>query len=151
MAGVASDSGGTDIELPLAPIIDCFVVLIAFLLISAAYVSVSIFDATVAVVEETSNPSEVTSGVLASIEVKLDGTYEIVLTGDVNERHTIAHQTQLEDQKKELDLKLREIKAKHEGIKNLTVKADNTMVYRDVVNVMEVARVYYPQLLLGGF
>lgn len=151
MAGVASDSGGTDIELPLAPIIDCFVVLIAFLLISAAYVSVSIFDATVAVVEETSNPSEVTSGVLASIEVKADGTYEIALTGDVNEHHTIAHQTNIEDQKKELDAKLKEIKTQHDDIKNVTVKADNTMVYRDIVNVMEVARAHYPQILLGGF
>jgi len=151
MAGAVDSSNGGDIELPLAPIIDCFVVLISFLLISAAYVSVGIFSADVAIVEQTSNPSEVTTGIMASLEVAENGDYKIVLSGDVNETYDVPKSGSVSDQKEVLDSKLKELKTKYETVKNITLKAANTIPYKDLVNAMEVARIYYPQILLGGF
>jgi biopolymer transport protein ExbD len=151
MAGAIDSSSGTDVELPLAPIIDCFVVLISFLLISATYVSVSIFNADVAIVEQTSNPSEVTTGILASLEVTENGDYRIVLSGDVNESYEVPKKRSIKEQKAELDIKLKELKTKYETVRNITLKAANNIPYKDLVNAMEVARVYYPQILLGGF
>ena len=46
-----------DFDLNLAPIIDCFTVLITFLLISASYISINIIEASVASVEVSSEPS----------------------------------------------------------------------------------------------
>ena len=40
-----SRGGSLDFELNLAPIIDCLVVLITFMLASASFLSISIFDA----------------------------------------------------------------------------------------------------------
>ena len=152
MAGAVDSGSGTDVDLPIAPIIDCFVVLIAFLLVSAAYVSVSIFNADVAIVEESSNPSEVTAtGVMAAIEVTEAGAFKILLTGDVSETIEIPKKDSMKEQKVELDTKLKEIKSRFADIKNITIKADSKVVYKTIVSAMEVARVYYPQILLGGF
>ena len=47
-AGNFEGSGGQDFELNLASLIDCFTVLITFLLASASFLSVGILDAGVA-------------------------------------------------------------------------------------------------------
>ncbi|RYZ61531.1 MAG: hypothetical protein EOP09_19835, partial [Proteobacteria bacterium] len=45
-------AGSLEFDLNLAPIIDCFTVLITFLLVSASFLSVSIFDAGFTPVEQ---------------------------------------------------------------------------------------------------
>src|SRR3954454_525427 len=47
-AGVSGGNGSQDFELNLASIIDCFTVLIAFMLASASFLSIGILDAGVA-------------------------------------------------------------------------------------------------------
>ena len=56
----AGGGGGEgDVELNLAPIVDCFTVLIAYLLVSMSFISLSIFEAGVAATSPESASVEV--------------------------------------------------------------------------------------------
>ncbi len=139
-----------DFELNLASIIDCFTVLIAFLLVSASFVSIGVLDAEVA-----ASGSEVTekedSPVQLVIDLKSDRSILVYLSGQINRIHRIQAKTRGEWNFDALTDRLAIVKGEWPALKSATLLADNKVAYRDVVKSMEVARLAVPTVNLGGF
>src|ERR1700722_17864850 len=78
-----SHAGEMDFELNLASIIDCFTVLITYLLVSASFITLGVLDVTVAVpamAQETAKNDEPPK-LIVSIELGADQLLEIRTTG----------------------------------------------------------------------
>ena len=52
-AAISDNNSNQDFEINLAPIIDCFTVLITYLLVSASFLSLAVFDVEVAINQPT--------------------------------------------------------------------------------------------------
>lgn len=139
-----------DFDLNLAPIIDCFTVLIAFVMISTAFASVGILEA--GMVTGGAQPIERTG---PEVKVRLDlqksGAAELHLIG--KESHDLAIPAKgagLLDHEA-IAKQLIQLKTRWPGINQLTLAAANDVPYRDVVAAMETARKTIPGIALGGF
>src|SRR5437588_4073509 len=79
-------TSGQDFDLNLAPIIDCLTVLIAFVLISASYLSVGILEAGVAASGATQQV-DVSSPVSLAIDLRRDHSILVTLSGKSHRSH----------------------------------------------------------------
>ncbi len=167
MASVSSgDENSQDVELNLAPIIDCFMVLITFLLVSASYVSLFILDVTLAPVaqevpitenEEPPPPQEEAEKkkeVQVEIELKTDGTLVTSISGA--ETNTVTLTRSLAGQKdpqqvRQFEEQMKALKEKWSDTKKVTVKGEGKVPYWELVWVMESVRPIFPEVMLGGF
>lgn len=156
MSHVSSESSGKggsqDFDLNLAPIIDCLVVLIAFMLASATFLSIGILDAGIA-----AGGAEAKTATLPSInvELKLEAGYELKLSvsGKVSRKITLspASSTKPEWNEGAITNELADLKAKYPDLAGLTIEAGNNVEYADVIRVMEISRKTVPNVMLGGF
>lgn len=135
-----------DFELNIASIIDCFVVLIAFVLISTSFFSIGIIDAEVA--SGGAATSENTGGLV--IELKSD--HSIRVRSDSNREVRIASRDSGKSWNFEsLTATLQSMKEKTPELRSAILVADNSVAYRDVMASMEVAKGQVPSVNLGGF
>ena len=130
-----------DFELNIASIIDCFVVLIAFILVSTSFFSIGIIDAEIA---GASDDAAVASNV-THVVIELKADHSIVLkTGSAGQ-----HSTRIAGEN--LAAALEKLAAKDPELKSAIVVADNSVSYRDIMASMEVAKGKIAQVNLGGF
>jgi biopolymer transport protein ExbD len=138
-----------DFELNLASIIDCFTVLIAFMLASAAYLSIGILDAGVAAAGATAS-SEKPPAVNVTVELDQDQKMVVKLSGKVT--NTIPIEAQGGKWNYEaLTQNLTSTHSRFNDVNAVTLTANNAIAYKDVVKTMEVIRKTMPVVLLGGF
>jgi biopolymer transport protein ExbD len=149
-AGVGSGGGNSqDFELNLASIIDCFTVLIAFMLASASFLSIGILDAGVAAAGAQVAPGT-PPAINIAVEVGTGNKLTVKLTGKVTSNQVI----QPVDGKLDyvsLTRSLASTHAKFSDVNALTLTAGNEVEYRDVIKTMEEIRKTVPVVLLGGF
>jgi biopolymer transport protein ExbD len=133
-------SGSTDFELNLAPIIDCMVVLIAFLLVSLSYLSIHLLDAGIdagAVAEAQPDPNKKTLEIRMAqdggIEIKKEGAPLVKVSVD-DMQQTIA-----------------KILEQDPRYKTATIDADDSVQYEQIVKVMDGVRKQIPSIVLSGF
>jgi biopolymer transport protein ExbD len=158
-ANFGSDSGGDsqDFDINLAPIIDCFVVLITFMLVSASFLSVGLLDAGVSA--GSPSTTQAPPPVQIEIELKSNRLLEIKVSGKESRNlqiNGIPAKTPTVDSQNEWDLitlatKLGELKTAWPTAQGLTLKASDTVDYQSVVLVMDQVRKTHPAVLLGGF
>jgi biopolymer transport protein ExbD len=147
--GPIEGSQSQEVDLNLAPILDAFVVLIAFMLASASFLSIGILDAGVAA--PSSAPLDTTPPpVNISITIKGQDRFYIEVTGKAKQNITIAA-TANGLNYGELKSHLTQIKNQWPTVDALTLSADNRIEYRKVVKAMDEARKVIPVVLLGGF
>lgn len=137
-----------DFELNLASIIDCFVVLIAFVLISTSFFAIGIVDAEVASAGATDSVMD--DGGLV-IELKAD--HSIVLRSNLSRN---ADRIAAKNSGKAWDFEamtasLQALKDKMPELKSAILMADNSVSYRDVMHSMELAKTKVSNVNLGGF
>jgi biopolymer transport protein ExbD len=149
-AGVSSGDGGQDFELNLASIIDCFTVLISFMLVSASFISIGILDAGVAAAGASASDSAPPPPVNISIELKPGHAATLHVTGKETSNKEIPSAAGNWDEEL-LTKQLGAFKARWPQINAITLTAANTVEYKDVVHSMEVIRKTIPVVLLGGF
>jgi biopolymer transport protein ExbD len=139
-----------DFELALAPIIDSFVVLIAFMLISASFLSIGILDAGVAASGEISSNEK---GPAVSVTVKLNpnGVMKINLSGASSITHNVGAQKDGTYDFEGLDKKLGSIKKTWPKLSAATLVASDAVNYKVVIQAMEATRKTLPFVVLGGF
>src|SRR4051812_27404214 len=89
-AGVGQTEGGQDFDINLAPIIDCFTVLISFMLASASFLAIGVFEASVAA--NSGAPNAATKPPAIRIEIELGMRNEILLNveGKMNLKKKLA-------------------------------------------------------------
>jgi biopolymer transport protein ExbD len=153
-AGIETGGGGRgaqsqDFELNLASIIDAFTVLIAFMLASASFLSIGILDAGVAAAGATANAGTPPS-INVTIELSPDNKMMVKTTGKTQASTAIASKTGAWDYET-LTQTLGGLKTKYPDVNAVTLVADNTVQYKDVVKAMEITRKTLPVVLLGGF
>lgn len=151
MVGGDSGSGksrGQDFDLNLAPIIDCFTVLIAFMLVSASFLAIGIIDAGVAAGGEEAKSSAPPPPVNVSVRIESDGTMKVTLSGAENSEHRIASADKGLD---DLTSRLQGYHKKWPALAAVTLEAADGVEYGTVIRTMERVRKTIPVVMLGGF
>ena len=137
-----SRGGPLDFDLNLAPIIDCFTVLITFMLASASFLSISIFDAGFTPAEAQGDPTP--PPITVTLDLKKNGSLQIVTKGKLDSRNTFANADEAAEA-------LRQLKEKYPGLESVTITADREVEYESIVKAMEKARKNNLSMVLGGF
>jgi biopolymer transport protein ExbD len=139
-----------DFELNIASIIDCFTVLIAFMLASTAFISIGILDAGVAAAGATAADNSAPPPVNISLELTKDKGMMIKVAGKTNATHTVAAKDGTWNIT-EMNEKLKGLHQQWPTVNAITLTADNAVEYKDVVQTMDSVRKTIPVVLLGGF
>ncbi len=139
-----------DFELNLASIIDCFTVLIVFMLASAAFVSIGILEAGVAAAGASALPGT-PPPVQVMLELRKGGAFAVKVSGKETRNLPIAASPGGTRDYASLETQLTSIKSRWPAAEATTVTADPDVEYQDIVKSMESARKSFPVVLLGGF
>ncbi len=133
-----------DFELNLAPIIDCLVVLIAFLMVSLSYLSIQMLDA--GITSPGGAVQSVSKGL--SLDVKIMGEDKIKVTLQ-RDNKTIEKSDVLVG---DLDSKLKAVMATLDSKpETALLSADDEIPYEKVIYVMDQVRNHVPKVQLSGF
>jgi biopolymer transport protein ExbD len=149
-AGASSEEGEDGFELNLAPIIDCFTVLITYLLVSASFLSLSMLEVATPQISDSQEavPLQNTpQPVSLTLFITEKAVVRFILTGP----HAKTWNVEALDQKLDEAVLSQEIeKAKSFAVlKDVTVKADRFVLYRDVAKVVEKAKLFFPTVFVG--
>ncbi len=156
-AGVSSGGSGKpgsqsqDFELNLASIIDCFTVLVTFLLASSAFLAIGILDAGIAAGGATTPDNKAPPSVQVAVDLMPGHKMELRVTGKVSQTVSIAAATGNAWDYARLNSELSQIKAKFPDVSGVTLKAEESIEYGEVISSMEAIRRSIPAVLLGGF
>jgi biopolymer transport protein ExbD len=156
VSSVAADGGHSrkrgdapqDIELNIASIIDCFVVLITYLLISASFISLGVLDVSVATPVPPTNSSAAGASDSLTIELAKDKGVQVSISGKSSAQFSIPPKDGSLDFER-LQQQLAEVKQKWPDLQSALVTADNTAEYKELVKVIETARSAVPSVSLG--
>lgn len=150
----AGKATNQDFELNLAPVIDCFTVLIAFIMVSTTYAAIGIMDAGVAAGGE-SKASATPPPVQITVEMKVDRSLRVKVSGKANRDVPVAplkgEGGAADWNHKAMNEQLAGLRASWPAVGVVTLVADNTIPYKDVIGTMEAVRKTMPSILLGGF
>lgn len=147
MSSVGSDQEGGDVELNLAPIIDCFTVLITYLLLSASFISLGMLDVSV--------PSDVgvmdtpTPDVAVTIILSKNGEIKLKEEGTRNHSETIPANTEGTWDYDTLATQLKTIHEQFPSLEGGLLTADDTVNYRNIVKAVETIKTFLPQVSLS--
>lgn len=139
--------GDQEVDLNLAPIIDCFTVLITYLLVSASFIALSVFDVDVATPPGASSPDQ--PKVVIAVEMEQNRDLRIRVSGGTDAGvYMIAAKDGLWDFDM-LTAKLEGLKTKYPELKSALLGADATMEYKEVVKTVETMKKTLPSVTLG--
>jgi len=140
----AGGKGSQDFELNLAPIIDCLVVLIAFMMVSMSYLSIQMLDAGMTSPGGLAKANDTA----LSIEVKIE-------SGDLLNVSVSQGGKRLSSQKVERANWATELKGIVAGLNAKPevgmISADNDVSYEVVVQTLDELKSYVPSVQLSGF
>jgi biopolymer transport protein ExbD len=145
----SGDGKGGDVDLNLAPIIDCFTVLIIFLLASASFLSIGILSVSAALPGQGASQEKPPS-ITVEVELTTKNDVKIHVTGKTKVDRSIASKAG-EINTTDLMREVEGLQAQWPDTKGLILSAEDEVPYSQVVRVMELARVKFPAILLGGF
>ena len=154
MSSVGSESG-QDVELNLAPIIDCFTVLITYLLVTASFLSLTALDVGVSATGTGTPPPPDGSPppMVMSMVALANGDVTVNVRGGVTGKeypyviHALGPGQRDEDQ---LLSKLNEIKQQWPEINEVSVSAEPNVIYKDVVKVIKKVQEAMPKVMISS-
>ncbi len=141
------NSHDTDVELNITPIIDCFTVLITFLLASASFISIGYFEA------HTPGPGDQTEtnkpDVDAVIRIRKSGMVELKWTGKLSGTRRIDGIN--EDSLRVITGDLNKIKDQKLTINQVMIHADNETPYSNLASIMSAVDQSGISAVIGDF
>jgi biopolymer transport protein ExbD len=148
-----SASGGShqDFELNLASIIDCFTVLITYLLISASFISLGGLSVTVAAVSDEPALDPTLPQVNLSIMLQKDQSVTLQTQSDLPENNSTMNIPAKGDQKdtSTLLVQLNEIKQRY-NLTSTLLGADDQILYQDMVAMVSAVQSVIPNIALSA-
>jgi len=136
-----------DFELNLASIIDCFTVLITYLLVSASFIALGVFDVSVvSSVASTQNAPGQTVDV--TVEIDDQRNIRVRLSGTETGLVSIPPQASRWDYEA-MGEALQKVKAKWPDLAGVVLAASTKVEYRDLVTTIERIRQVVPNVALG--
>lgn len=141
-----------DFDLNLAPIIDCFTVLITYLLVSASFITLAVLDAGIASSEKAAAPPapatpslnvEVTLAAQGEIAFRISGATMPDPPLPVPPRNGGWDMVGMARQ-------MERVHRAFPALNEVTVSAGEKVPYKDVVRAVEVLRKFVPRVYLAG-
>lgn len=146
MSAGSNDSGeGQDFELNLAPIIDCFTVLITYMLVSASFISIDMLEVSVAAStppSETTPPPPTDPTTSVSAMLMGDGRVLFEITGKDQPTH-------LEALSGDIIMRGEEIRKRWPTVKEINVKAEPGVQYKQIIKTVEDLKKPFVKVFLG--
>ena len=152
-SGASGSTPGQDFDLNIAPIIDCFTVLIAYLLISASFVSIGFFDVGVSTTTEVAAPSQPPVP-QEFMSVALKGGeggrgLEIKLSGPENAVLKLPPKTGGARDIEGLKAELAKVRARWPTLSEASVNGDAQVEYQEMVQVVEALKKELTKVYVG--
>jgi len=149
---VGGDDGGQDFEINLAPIIDCFTVLITYMLVSASFLSLNMLD--VGVSTTSDQPAAQTDAApQMSLALELDANHQLQLqlSGEETKTYPIAATgpTGNDWNYDALKSDIAEVRQKYPSLTEISVKAQPVVDYKEIVDVVGQLKGSIPKVYLG--
>ena len=140
-----------DFELNLASIIDCFTVLITYLLVSASFITLGTLDITVATPSDLAQPQDPQpADVAVTIRLAAGGALKIEISGRENRSIDLPARQAGEIDLEGLDTRLNQLHSQYPALDGAQVAADDSIRYRQLVQVVERSRAVLPKVALTG-
>jgi biopolymer transport protein ExbD len=152
--GGEGGGGSQDFELNLAPIIDCFTVLITYLLVSASFISLSVFEVGVSANGEASPEQVQSSETPMNMEILLTGTKEVSLklTGGAEKLDLLIPVASVNGNwdLDGLNTQIQQAKAKYPALQDTSLSAESAVRYKEVIKVIESVKKVMPKIFIAG-
>jgi biopolymer transport protein ExbD len=143
-----------DVELNLAPIIDCFTVLITYLLVTASFLSLAALDVGVSATgtAAAATPNNDPPPMVMSLNLQANGDVVINVRGGVTGKEYPFPIKAIAGGRDEDGIlaKLNEIKRRWPELSEASVGADPTVIYKDVVRVIKKIQETMPKVFISG-
>ena len=130
-ANFGSSSDG-EVELNITPIIDCFTVLITFLLASASFISIGFFEAYTP--GSSADPGQTEPDTEAIVKIKSNQVAELQIKGKKN--LTLHFDMKQKDALNGLDEELKKLHDEKLNMNNVLVSADDDVDYKVLADLM---------------
>lgn len=138
-----------DFELNLASIIDCFTVLITYLLLSASFVSLGIFDVSVPVASLSSFPSQ-DKKVTLTLILQAHGGLSLKVEGGKEKPHSFFPSQAGQPDYQSLLALLKKIHDEYPEVKEILLESEEMVLYADIIHALEKIRPLFPQIAISG-
>ena len=158
---VSVEGSTQDVEINLAPIIDCFTVLITYLLVTASFLTLASVDVSVSATGTGAPPPPGAPNLpppwSMTVELKSNLELEVQIKGGPKSEKFSYVVPATVDQKQnpkwnlpQLTERLRAIQAKYPTLSEANVTAHPTVIYKDVVNVLHEIQTTMPKVFISG-
>ncbi len=137
----------SEVELNITPIIDCFTVLITFLLASASFIQIGFLEAETPTQSNATSAEEPEAEILLTITSPKDA--EFSLKGKINSKFQI--HLDLKSDWAKLDETLHTLEAQHLKGTTILLTAENHISYKTVTEVIEHLNQFPFPLVIGEF
>lgn len=155
-AGGGGGEAAGDFDLNIAPIIDCFTVLIAYMLISASFISLGILDVSVSASGDASTPppaAVIEPPVSMAIQLGLLHKLDIKLTGGpahLNQTFSLPARGDGEWDTDAIKAKVNEIKLFNPTVAEVNVSAEAPVQYKEMVKIIQVIKSIVPKVFVAS-
>lgn len=150
-AGTGGGSEPLDLDLNIAPVIDCLTVLITFLLVSASFISIGMISTGAASFSEkaaaTTDPRH---DVLLSVRMGAQGGWLLRLTGKKVETISVPPWADGRRDFEGLVTALQKAREEYPELAEVAVSADPSIEYGEIVRAVETVRRQIPKVYVGG-
>jgi biopolymer transport protein ExbD len=145
-ANFGSDSS-QDVELNITPIIDCFTVLITFMLASASFISIGYFEASTPSIASGSDAQEPDTE--AVIKVREGNLVELKLKGKKSGtiRYNLADDSSLKSLRSEIE----GLKSPAYHLNQVLLSAEDTVAYESLTRIMDQVQATGLPVVVGDF
>lgn len=133
-----------DFELNITSIIDCFTVLIAYLLVASSFISIGIFDVGIAVKSTVPTIVENLNDIPLSISILVQGPEEAIVKLSGKEQRNIPVKTPAE-----LENLLNQLVSTHTNIVDATVGGFANLQFQELMHFVEAAKKAIPKVYIG--
>jgi len=141
-------SSGQDFDLNLAPIIDCFTVLITFMLASASFLAVGIIECSIAATAPATADQK-PAAIRVDVQMTMQKELDLKVSGKTRIDRKIAP-INGDWNTNELIGAIEALKKQWPDTRTMVLAANDDVEYLNVVRVMEAMKSHLPNILLGG-
>lgn len=140
-----------DFELNIASIIDCFTVLIVYLLLSASFITLGAFDVTTPTNAPDNTEADKGSDnkVIVTIGVQKNNNIKVNIEGAETNSYSISEKNGIKDFDGLAEL-LQKIKEKHPTTDSAMIVSEDDILYKEIIKTIEVTRLILPQVALSS-
>lgn len=138
-----------DFELNLASIIDCFTVLITYLLVSASFISIGVFDVSAALNGDAADSNTKSPPITLTVQMNHGHDITVNVSGAGVNRAIEVKSREGEYDFATLTAQMLQIKEKYPEVETAVVTAETSVAYKDVVRSIESVKQGVPSVYLG--